>query len=148
MYRSLNSENAKEIMEKVAYLKACEENLKEYSLDGLSEAYDDFCKYGDKDIDKFIKAYNDFIYIEDENKADYLVILRFAQDLSDACDIRDYFTSRNKDSKLDGRWLSIKEIAEYLKKDYYIYIVKYINKRIEKEIESIDELREVCNKII
>lgn len=55
MYRSLNSENAKEIMEKVAYLKACEENLKEYSLDGLSEAYDDFCKYGDKDIINLLK---------------------------------------------------------------------------------------------
>ncbi|HBF1820613.1 TPA: hypothetical protein KNT04_002592 [Clostridioides difficile] len=148
MYRSLNSENVREIMDKLCYIKKCEKELLEYSLEGLLNAYDDCCKDSDKDIDNFIKAYNDFIYIENENKDDYLVILKFTQDLSDACEIRDYFASRNKYSKLDGRRLSIKEIAEYLKKDYYVYIVKYKNKRIEREIESIDELREVCNKII
>lgn len=152
MYRSLDSENVKEIMEKVAHIKACEENLKEYSLEGLSEVYDDFCESEDKDIDKFIKAYNDFIYIKEETQNNYLVMLGFAQTLSEACDISNHFASRNKKSKLEGRWLSVKEIAEYLEKDYYVHIVKYKNKRIEKRIEktieSIDELREACNSII
>ncbi|WP_131042978.1 hypothetical protein [Clostridioides difficile] len=148
MYKSLNIENVKEILEKIYFIKECEKELREYSLDGLLNAFDDYYKDSDKDINNFIKAYNDFIYIENENKTDYLAILRFSQDLSDAYDIRDYFASRDKNSELDGRWLSIKEISEYLKRDYYIYIVKYKNKRIEKEIENIDELREVCNKII
>ncbi|MFA8997984.1 helix-turn-helix domain-containing protein [Clostridioides difficile] len=150
MFKELNLEDAKYLLDNFAsYFKAFDyldedDDLKKYSIKGLNKAYVKYIEKsvftGNDDISIFVNTYNDYLNFIKENKEEFLVILRKAQNMSDACSISDYFASRNNYSKLEGEWLSIKEIQDYLEQDYYVYIVKNKYFRIEREIDKIDEL--------
>ncbi|HBG1420741.1 TPA: hypothetical protein KPH15_000408 [Clostridioides difficile] len=146
MFKELNLEDAKYLLDNFRvfdYLQE-EDDLKKYSIKGLNKAYEEYIKkYSlteNNDIDIFVNVYNNYLKFKEENKEEFLVILRKAQNLSDACNISDYFASRDNYSKLEGEWLSIKEIQNYLDEEYYVYIVRNKYYRIEREIDKIDEL--------
>lgn len=150
MFKELNLEDAKYLLDNFSsyfgvldYLDE-DDDLKKYSIKGLNKAYVEYIKKcalsGNGDINIFVNTYNDYLKLRKENKEEFLVILRKAKDLSDACKISDYFASRSNYSKLEGEWLSIKEIQDYLDRDYYVYIVRNKYFRIEREIDRIDEL--------
>ena len=149
MFKEINLEDAKYLLKffydfgSFRYLE--EDELKKYSIRYLDKAYTEYIKKtnldkNDDDFNIFINAYNDYLNFRKENKEEFLVILRKAQNLSDACSISDYFASRNNYSRLEGDWLSIKEIQYYLDREYYVYIVKNEYFRIEREIDKIEEL--------
>ncbi|HFL3653740.1 TPA: helix-turn-helix domain-containing protein [Clostridioides difficile] len=144
MFKEINLEDAKYLLElfynygSFRYLE--EDDLKKYSIRYVDKAYTEYINGNDDDFNIFINAYNDYLSFRKENKEEFLVILRKAQNLSDACSISDYFASRNNCSRLEGDWLSIKEIQDYLDKEYYVYIVKNKYFRIEHEIDKIEEL--------
>ncbi|HBH3652765.1 TPA: hypothetical protein KSK13_003425 [Clostridioides difficile] len=150
MFKELNLEDAKYLLDNFAsyfgvleYLEQ-DSDLRDYSIKGLNKAYEEYIKKcaltENNDINIFVNTYNDYLNFRKENKEEFLVILRKAQNLSDACSISDYFASRSNYSKLEGEWLSIKEIQDYLDEDYYVYIVRNKYFRIEHEIDKIDEL--------
>ncbi|HFL3686897.1 TPA: helix-turn-helix domain-containing protein [Clostridioides difficile] len=150
MFKELSLEDGKYLLDNFAsyfgvldYLDE-DDDLKKYSIKGLNKAYAEYIKKsaftGNYDISVFVNTYNNYLNFIKENKEEFLVILRKAQNLSDACNISDYFASRNNYSKLEGEWLSIKEIQDYLDKDFYVYIVRNKYYRIEHEIDKIDEL--------
>ncbi|MCC0740562.1 helix-turn-helix domain-containing protein [Clostridioides sp. ZZV14-5902] len=147
MFKELNLEDGKYLLDNFAnYFGVLDEDndLKKYSIKGLNKAYVEYIKKsvftGNYDVSIFVNTYNNYLNLRKENKEEFLVILRKAQNMSDACSISDYFASRDDYSKLEGEWLSIKEIQDYLDKDYYVYIVKSKYFRIEREIDKIDEL--------
>lgn len=145
MFKELNLEDAKNLIKYFGSFDYLEQDdLKDYSIKALNKAYVEYIKESalaeNDDINVFVNTYNDYLNFRKENKEEFLVILRKAQNLSDACSISDYFASRNKHSKLEGEWLSIKEIQDYLDQEYYVYIVKNKYFRIEQEIDKIDEL--------
>ncbi|HBF4443207.1 TPA: hypothetical protein KON86_002838 [Clostridioides difficile] len=146
MFKELNLEDAKYLLDNFRVFDYLQEDddLKKYSIKGLNKAYEEYIKkYSlteNNDIDIFVNVYNNYLKFKEENKEEFLVILRKAQNLSDACNISDYFASRDNYSKLEGEWLSIKEIQNYLDEEYYVYIVRNKYYRIEREIDKIDEL--------
>ncbi|HFL3696700.1 TPA: helix-turn-helix domain-containing protein [Clostridioides difficile] len=150
MFKELNLEDAKNVLNDFTsclgafdYLKE-DNDLRKYSIKGLNKAYEEYIKKcsltKNNDINIFVNTYNNYLNFRKENKEEFLVILRKAQNLSDACNISDYFASRNNHSKLEGEWLSIKEIQDYLDKDFYVYVVRNKYFRIEHEIDKIEEL--------
>lgn len=142
MLKKINADDAKKILDFIDCW--IPKKLEGYSQKGAWKAYEKYLELeanGKNGLETFIEQYNKYVDFRNSNCADYLVIKRKTNELSVLYEIRKkWFQRTNHSSLKDGEWMSRKEIQDYLEKDYYIYVIKYKDYRVEREIDSVEEL--------
>lgn len=137
-------EEAKMVIKNANYQEL--ESMKIYYPPAIDEAYDKYlemeCQFEEDGTETFMKVYNAYVDFRIANPVEFMAIVKHPKELSRVCEMRDEWVRRNSHSSIprDAEWLSRKEIEKKLNNGGYVYIIKNKEHRIEKEIESMNEL--------
>ncbi|MEG0775465.1 helix-turn-helix domain-containing protein [Clostridium sp.] len=163
MVKRLGIAEAKDLIANIKWLEL--EVYNEYSRKGAWDAYLNCISRGlegDELLNEFMELYNTYADFKNNTPLDYLAIVKKPLDLLSVTEMRKEWSLRRLSSTkpddyiggiIDKRArviiektnkdivkLSKAEILSYLNQDYYVYLVSYKDIRIEKEIETLEEL--------